>query len=531
MSYQVLARKYRPQVFADVVGQVHVTQTLQNALSQKRIHHAYLFTGARGVGKTTVARLLAKALNCKEDLPKEPCNQCGSCREVMEGRSLDVQEIDGASNTGVDDVRQIREQIKYTPAHGRYKVYIIDEVHMLSTSAFNALLKTLEEPPPHVVFVFATTEPQEIPATILSRCQRYDFRRIPASELVQALRAIAGSEKVEVSGESLLYIAREAAGSLRDGESLLDQAIAFAGSKITFDNLKTMFGLLDREQMEGLLEAIVARDKEGVLNRLQAFYEAGSDLNRLAQDLLFRLRDCYLAASLGKIPEWLEISGDEGERILALSRRLEKNRWDQLVSMALRGVDDVGRSPFPKMVLDILLIRMTEVEDILPIGEILESLERPAASAAPAAGPAVARARPENVPAAPAKEAGWDEFRGWLQKQKPQLASILEHGTLARLDRERVILRFEGDSVYGEMLKEADRQKSLEAFCTQFFGRPLALTLLSEGGGESAREAPSADPNAAKKELQREALRDRAVQEAANIFGARLEDVRVDFKK
>jgi len=287
MSYQVLARKYRPMRFEEVIGQQHVTQTLQNALASKRIHHAYLFTGARGIGKTTVARILAKALNCEKKVDKiNPCNQCETCQEILEGKSLDVQEIDGASNTGVDDVRQIREQTKYLPAKGDYKVYIIDEVHMLSTQAFNALLKTLEEPPPHVIFIFATTEAQKIPATILSRCQRYDFKRIPVKELIASLETIAKTEQVTCDADALHLIAHEAAGSLRDAQSLFDQAIAYAGSKVTYKNLKEMFGFLDRSQLATLLKSILEKDKKGALEQLNLFYQTGADLNRLASDLL-----------------------------------------------------------------------------------------------------------------------------------------------------------------------------------------------------------------------------------------------------
>src|SRR3989338_8325136 len=281
MSYQVIARKYRPQNFAQVLGQEPVSQTLQNAIAQKRIHHAYLFTGARGIGKTTVARILAKSLNCqqrtgrqdqakpyREANPKdlrstiEPCNACELCQEITLGNSMDVQEIDGASNTSVDDVREIREQVKYLPAKGRYKIYIIDEVHMLSTSAFNALLKTLEEPPAHVIFIFATTESHKIPATILSRCQRYDFRRIATKELVTSLEALAKSEKVEVDEEALHLIAHEAGGSLRDAQSLLDQSIAFAGNKVSYEDLKQMLGFLDRKQLWDLLESLLKKDRK-----------------------------------------------------------------------------------------------------------------------------------------------------------------------------------------------------------------------------------------------------------------------------
>ncbi|MBM2838973.1 MAG: dnaX [Deltaproteobacteria bacterium] len=230
MSYLVLARKWRPQVFEDVVGQEHVTRTLQNAIKTGRVAHAYLFTGARGVGKTSAARILAKALNCINGPTPVPCNTCEACREIAGGSSMDVFEIDGASNTGVDDIRELRENIKFPPIKCRYRIYIIDEVHMLSTNAFNALLKTLEEPPPHVIFVFATTDPQKIPVTILSRCQEFDFKRIPALLIQERLKGIAESEKIKITDRGLHIIAREADGGMRDAQSILDQVISFASA-------------------------------------------------------------------------------------------------------------------------------------------------------------------------------------------------------------------------------------------------------------------------------------------------------------
>jgi len=246
MSYLVLARKWRPQLFEEVIGQRHVTQTLQNAISQQRVAHAFLFTGARGVGKTSSARILAKALNCEKGLRTNPCNECASCQEITHGTSMDVIEIDGASNRGIDEIRELRENVRYTPAKSRYKVYIIDEVHMLTKEAFNALLKTLEEPPPHIVFIFATTEPHKIPATILSRCQRYDFKRIPFREVVESLKWIVEKEGIQISQRGLLSIAQGSEGSLRDAQSLLDQVIAYSGREIRDEDVVEVLGLIDR---------------------------------------------------------------------------------------------------------------------------------------------------------------------------------------------------------------------------------------------------------------------------------------------
>lgn len=521
MSYQVLARKYRPQRFEEVVGQQHVTQTLQNALEQKRIHHAYLFTGARGVGKTTIARILAKALNCERGIQKEPCNQCGHCLNVLEGKSLDVQEIDGASNTGVDDVRQIREQVKYMPAQGVYKIYIIDEVHMLSTSAFNALLKTLEEPPPHVVFVFATTEPHKIPATILSRCQRYDFRRIPTRVLAKALKNIAQAEGIQIAEEALYLIAQEAAGSLRDGQSLLDQAIAFSGNKVTVESLKQMLGFLDRTQLFVMLEAILKKDREGVLSQLDQFYQTGSDLNRLAQDLLGVFRDLYLVASLRTIPEWLELLPEEKEQLQVFGQQTALTEIDQLFQLIYRGVEELARSSSPKMLFEVLLIRMTLVSEVMPVGEILEKLETLELS-----GPFPLRETPKPIAPQTKSAPDWNGFLQWLQKAKPQLASIMAHGELIAFEGDAVSLSIDPASVYGEMLQEEDRKKQFEAIFQSYFSRPMKMKLVFRQTVKNL--SPEEDITAKKKKLKEAALQDQAVQEAANVLGAVVEEVRTE---
>jgi len=291
MAYEVIARKWRPQQFSDVVGQDHVVQTLENALASDRIASAYLFVGPRGIGKTSIARIFAKALNCETGVTATPCDACDNCREIMASTSLDVLEIDGASNNRVDEVRDLRETVRYAPARGRFKLIIIDEVHMLSNSAFNALLKTLEEPPPHVKFFFATTEPHKIPATIISRCQRFDLRRIPESEIIERLTLIAKDEKVKIDDDALLAIARGSEGGLRDAESALDQLIAFKGKKIAEDDVLQVFGLVSRRTLDELSEGILAGDMASVIGQVDDLEQAGKDLQRLVLELMDGFRN------------------------------------------------------------------------------------------------------------------------------------------------------------------------------------------------------------------------------------------------
>jgi DNA polymerase-3 subunit gamma/tau len=308
MSYQVIARKYRPQRFRDVVGQEHVSQTLANAIEQNRIAHAYLFCGPRGTGKTTLARIFAKCLNCTGGPKVDFDDADPRCQEITEGRSLDVLEIDGASNNGVEQVRDLRETCKYAPASSKFKIYIIDEVHMLSTAAFNALLKTLEEPPAHVKFFFATTDPEKVLPTILSRCQRFDLRRIPVTLIVQHLAHIAKLEKVKIDEAALHAIARGADGGMRDAESALDQLISFCGEKIVEPDVLSMFGLTAQGQILSLAGAILKGESESVLREVNELSKHGKDLGRLLSDLLNHFRNLLIFQVSQGDPKMLEVS-------------------------------------------------------------------------------------------------------------------------------------------------------------------------------------------------------------------------------
>jgi DNA polymerase-3 subunit gamma/tau len=354
-----------------------VTRTLQNAIEQDRVHHAFLFCGARGTGKTTTARVLAKALNCKEGPTPTPCNECASCLDIASGTSVNVMEIDGASHTGVDDVRELRENVRYLPSQGRRKIYIIDEVHMLSVSAFNALLKTLEEPPPHVTFMFATTEPHKIPATILSRCQRFDLRRVSTTGLSEHLRAIVEKEGLEAHEDALDLVALESGGSVRDSLSLLDQVIAYAGSAtLDRDLVARVLGVTDRSTLTDLSAGLIDRDVDAVLRVIDGVFKAGWDLVQLTKSLVAHLRDLCLLASCKKPEEFVHLADEEIGALDEQARRAGRERLFQLFDSAARATDAVSRSEFPKMALEMSLLEMALAEPIVPVGEIAARLER-----------------------------------------------------------------------------------------------------------------------------------------------------------
>ena len=352
MSYQAIARKWRPTTFAEIAGQDHVTRTLQNALRLGRIHHALLFTGARGVGKTTAARAMARALNCERGPTPEPCGECGTCREILAGASPDVVEIDGASNNSVNDVRELRDTVAYLPSRGKYRVYIIDEVHMLSSGAFNALLKTLEEPPPHVVFLFATTEPQKIPDTVLSRVQRFDFKRISATVVADRLRTICDAEGISISEAGLRTIARAGEGSMRDAQSLLDQVIAFGGESISDQQVGEILGLVDREILYTMLEGLVTGEPGLCLDAIARVHDFGFELSQFTAELLELLRNATLVVLSPSAREHVDAPAEELARLEAMADRMSVDLLSQWFQALLDVHDQVARSPYPRIVLE-----------------------------------------------------------------------------------------------------------------------------------------------------------------------------------
>lgn len=395
MTYQVFARKYRPQTFTEVVGQDPIISTLKNSIKESRVAQSFLFSGTRGVGKTSTARILAKALNCLNPDSQDPCNQCEQCQDITDGRSMDVLEIDGASNRGIDDIRNLRENVKFKPANAKFKIYIIDEVHMLTTDAFNALLKTLEEPPSHVKFIFATTELHKVPSTILSRCQKFEFRKVPASKLVAKLKEILVDEKIEADEKSLYAIARSAEGSLRDAESLLDQIVSFSQGSISYEKTREALGQPDEEIYITLIDAILKKNTKDCLETFTPLALEGKDMHQLSQGLTEMFRTMLILKAAGRCESLFSVAAETLDELETRAKIFSKEdllslnvQWQKLLS-------ELRRNPNPHMAVETFLIKACLREELQPLSEILEILN---ASASPLAKSAV---QPSQVTRAP----------------------------------------------------------------------------------------------------------------------------------
>ena len=457
MGYQVTARKWRPQTFDDIVEQQHVTRTLKNAIQLDRVAHAYLFSGTRGVGKTTMARLLAKALNCEQGPTVQPCNACQSCREIMQGSYLDIIEIDGASNRGIDEIRDLREQLRYLPSGGRYKIYIIDEVHMLTKEAFNALLKTLEEPPPHVVFVFATTELEKIPLTIVSRCQSFEFKRVSLAGISAQLAAITESEGISISPGSLSHIAHAAEGSMRDGQSLLDQVMAFCGSEVRDDDVRQLLGHVGVESLAACLHALFNQDAEGALRTVSQLQMDGYETGGIMKALLEGLRHLIVLKTVAQPESLIPLSEAD---LTVLRRVAEAVTTEEIyghfhtLSAAEASLRHAGS---PMLVLEMALVRMACIGRVQSLQSVLDYLEQagpaPAAVPAPyAAVPAEAGTirEPETAVAESPAESGtgiapdegdrWSRLRERVAQKRPRLIGSLEKAVVVSSEETRLTI-------------------------------------------------------------------------------------------
>ncbi len=433
MSYEVFARKYRPQTFDDLVGQTHVSRTLKNAVAQNRLAHAYLFVGPRGVGKTSTARILAKSLNCIKGPTVTPCGECDNCREIAGGNSLDVIEIDGASNNSVEDVRQLRENVRYMPAKGRYKIYLIDEVHMLSTAAFNALLKTLEEPPEHVKFIFATTEPRKVLPTILSRCQRFDLHRIPANLIAQHLQLIAKKEKITLEAAAAHAIARGAEGGLRDAESMLDQLVAFCGEKITESDVLNVFGFTSEQTVIDLTGRILRGETPAAIDLLHQQSESGKDMMRLMADLIAYVRDLLVfKAKPDALKE--DVDADAQKSLAAYAKLISTDRLLELLDQFAAAEGRMKWAPNKKLHFEVAIIKAIQSLGQATLDEVIKKLGelRDAGSAQPPGAPST-------PPVGGAGDHG--QVRSWAQKagiNDPGYGKARVEEKAASVDHEKV---------------------------------------------------------------------------------------------
>jgi len=549
MAYLVLARKWRPQNFSDLIGQEHVSRTLANAIRSGRIHHAFLFTGARGVGKTSAARILAKALNCEAGLSDTPCGTCPSCLEITAGQGLDVIEIDGASNTGVDDVRELRDNIRYLPGRSRYKIFIIDEVHMLSTSAFNALLKTLEEPPPHAKFIFATTEPHKIPVTILSRCQRFDFRKIPLVRVAAKLREIADAEGLAISDRSLALIARHGEGSMRDALSTLDQVIAFCGEQIDDEDVQALLGMVDRRLLLDAVEAIIQHDPRRALDTAQRFDQLGVALRQVAQELVEAFRAMVICKVVPDPADMLDLVGEELHELQALAEGASLEELQRIVTLLLKLQAELAGSPYPLLSLEMTLVRLANLPPMEELAKLLgrlESLEKRLSAGFPLPGAAALPARaaappppppgehppkkPEPPSPAPPRARGWEELVEQVKKSRPMVGSILEHGRPLRLEPPTLEIGYPEGSFHLAHFQEADNRQAVEALARLYFDHPVTLRVVAlapdrQDVPPSLLETRQSQESDRQRRLRENALNHPALKAVQEIFGGEVKNV------
>jgi DNA polymerase III subunit gamma/tau len=513
MSYQVLARKWRPRDFAALVGQEHVVRALRHALEQKRLHHAYLFTGTRGVGKTTLARILAKCLNCETGITPEPCGKCSACVEIDGGRFVDLLEVDAATNTKVDEMRQLLDTAQYAPTRGRYKVYVIDEVHMLSSSAFNAMLKTLEEPPEHLKFILATTDPQKIPVTVLSRCLQFNLRQMPAESIAAHLRRLLEAEGISFEAGALPLLAHAASGSMRDALSLLDQAIAHGGGNVGAENVRDMLGAVDQSYLLRLLDALAAQNGAAMLAIADEMQARSLSFDAALQNLAGLLLKLALAHA---VPAALDAELPDRDRLLALARVHDAESVQLYYQMALQGRDELVLAPDEYAGFVMTLLRMLAFR---PEGATVVPVDAPARTGIPSSKNGAAAASPQGAVASPPFDGDWPGLVGRLPVA----------GAARELARHSVVSKYADGLIELVVpksmshLAERSYQEKLKEVLERHFGRPITLKIApGEIGGASAAALEAGEREAKRAEATRTVQGDKFVQDLVDMFDAKV---------
>jgi len=561
MSYQVLARKYRPQRFSDVIGQEHVSRTLQNAIAQQRVAHGYIFSGHRGIGKTTIARILAMALNCRsKDHPvEEPCGVCDSCVEIREGRAVDVIEIDAATNRGIDEIRELREAARYRPARDRYKIWILDEAHQITDAAFNALLKTLEEPPGHVIFMMATTQPEDIPQTIRSRCQHFSFHAVRFDEIVGQLRTIARQEGIKADDGALAMLAEAGDGSVRDALSIMDQAIACCGTKLTADVVRGLVGAIPSETLEEILEAVAANSSEQVLRVLDKVITEGQNPAHFARQMVRFLRNAVMAKVAGADSPLLQISADERARVARVAEKFSEEDLTRFLQILLRTHSELSYKQEQRFHLELGLLKLVHAQRLLPIEELLSqapaSVGRPATPIAAPPRPTATLPQPTRMPE-PTRPSPFEQDRARkstgpktemstsvavaervapggdladrvlqeLEGKHGMLAHHLEQGEW-KVEEAEVMVRTAASSKMLEMLLTPEARRIINTAASEALGRKVKVHVV--GGAANGNSTPAPGPS---RPGRTRASEDPVVRRMQEKFGAEIRTV-IDHKE
>ena len=553
MAYLVLARKWRPKAFDEVIGQEYITKTLKNAVLSNKLAHALIFSGPRGVGKTSTARIVAKSLNCDKGPTPDPCQTCVFCKEISDGNSLDVIEIDAASHTGVKDIREIIENIRYLPSLGKTKIYIIDEAHMLSQSAFNALLKTLEEPPPHVIFILATTEVHKIPVTILSRCQRFDFKKVPLEKIRERIKLITSIENIVIADETIDVISKESDGSIRDALSLLDQLIATFGSNISYEDSIRILGILDRSLIRNTISAIFKKDPKTCIEILNEACEKGVSPKRFAEDVLKMLRNALIIKTCGN--EMASgISIFDKKEIEEISADQSTETLEMLFNLMLQGTEIVQKSPYPQMALEMTLVKLTMFTSTVPLDEILDRIENlykiVSTNNTIFSNDPVSKTQHENKSSDDVSENVLNKhseknqlhsdtsrkeiptqneiipFIEYLKVKKPMIATHIEHVECVITEDSTIEITVPTQSIHFDYLIRKDIQEIIKTLSKEHFGKDFRIKIHEKSLTASETSIKETNNN-----IREKIQNNPVVQDALEIFNGRIVNLKIKVKE